>query len=237
MCLFTAFIGRGQVTLEHTYNGYANIVTFSSNGDKYESSDTLGVYLYNSDHSIWKSITPIPPAGYRLNSAYAISDNLFNTDNSVEFIGVFYSTSFPHYKTYLVTEAGSMTFIDTSYYGTVHFNQSTNSYKLITTILPNVLYSYVSNVYSLPGTIPCGRCGSLGVAKTNNISGQVSATPNPTTGVFRIDAKGQVVITNAAGISVFSTLTYNGEPVDLTKQPTGIYYILYQGGSTPLLKQ
>ena len=131
--LFTASFCKAQVTLEHSYPLFTSLVTLSTSGDKYSYNDTTSLYLYNFDHSPWKTITPVLPAGYRLQYAWCISDNLFNSDNNIEFLAVGYSnTLFPHYKAYIASETGTMTYLDSSYSGTIHYNQSPNSYKLCT---------------------------------------------------------------------------------------------------------
>jgi len=202
-----------QVSLEHTYYGNATAVVFSSNGEKIVTSDTAAIQLYNMDHTLWKTITAPAYAGYNISYVYAVSDNLFNSDDLVEAVVVYVSfKKYPTYKCQLINEAGTvLNDFDSADYVQVHYNETDNSYKLFNlTYVSSSSSHYNTSVYSLPGTMPCGKCSSLGLdrhASSTTPSIVVSEpVPNPSAETARIsyrlpDDEHDAVITfyNAAG--------------------------------------
>ncbi len=194
---FFALLSYGQITLQHTYNAtnFAQDVLFTVNGEKIMTYDTADVYLYNMDHTLWKTIHAPVYTGYKLQQVYAVSDNLFNSDNLVELVTVYYSpTTFPRYKSEVINESASVIqSLDSAYYGNVHYNSVANSYTLYAFLihsLPLPTY-YITNVYSLPGVMPCGKCGTIGTERTTN-PGKTNISvsdpvPNPGSGMARIN--------------------------------------------------
>ena len=196
--IYTSFLSFGQITLEHTYSApsvFAQPVLLSSNGEKYMTYDSAKVYLYNTDNTLWRTIVVSSYTGYKLEYALAVSDNLFNADNLVELVAVYAATSgtaFPQYKSEVINENGVVVqTLDTSYYATVHYNSTTNTYKLFTNFFHYSPVYYVTNVYSLPGTMPCGQCSALGVDKPGGSATQAitvsDPVPNPSSGMARIN--------------------------------------------------
>ena len=185
----------GQITLEHTYISVSSEpqpILFTSNGEKYMVMDSLSIYLYNTDHTLWKTIHPATFAGYKMQSVLAISDNLFNSDNLVELIVLYYSSTVrPYYKSQVINENASLVFdLDSAYYPQVHYNSTTGTYKLFAAY-PNYTAPYYpyTNVYALPGTMPCGQCSSLGTERIGGSSHGIiisDPVPNPSAGAARI---------------------------------------------------
>ncbi|MCK9616210.1 MAG: T9SS type A sorting domain-containing protein [Lentimicrobiaceae bacterium] len=93
--LFLSLALRAQIVLEHTYLGYANVVNLAISGYKYSVFNTQNntLKLYNTDHSLWKSIALDIPSGYTFNTVQNISETLFNLDNLVEFTYSYYITT------------------------------------------------------------------------------------------------------------------------------------------------
>ncbi len=186
----------GQVTLEHTYTSGsgAGPVLFSSNGEKYMVYDTATIYLYNTDHSLWKTIVPGVYPGYTMRSVFATSDNLFNSDNLVEIVVCYVTTDYsvhPYYKTDIINEnAVVIQSLDSASYVTIHYNSTTNTYKLFATKGHASPTYDITDVYALPGTIPCNQCSSLGTERTAGSASQgiviSDPVPNPSAGAARI---------------------------------------------------
>jgi hypothetical protein len=241
---FVSLLSFGQITLEHTYStvmpgASGQFVLFSSNGTKIMMSDTgtNQVKLYNTDHSLWKTINVPAYSGFRFTNSYLVSDNLFNSDNNIEMIVTYYGAA-ATYKSVVIAEDGTV-LADLG--GALFF--STHSvdghYKLSASTLAAGAYTY--DIYSLPGTLPCGLCGNVGVTTpvhNNGGTGTLSdATPNPTTGGALISftlpygvSDANISITNAAG-QIVQEIPVNGQSgqvhISTDNLSSGIYYYNY----------
>ena len=252
--LFICLGAKAQITLDHTFspansNTSGQVILFSSNGTKILMSDTgvNQIKLYNTDYSLWKTINLSNYPGYKLYNVYAISDNLFNSDNLVELVAAYTSTTAPYYKAEVINESGTvLQSLGTSYYAQVH--DVNGNYKLfaytINISTPNY-YSY--SVYSLPGTMPCGQCGTLGVERTGteNRESLSPPAPNPNSGNAVINyqlpvgvEQGTITIYNANGQSVKTYQVGNNfQSIDVSSAnlPSGVYYYNLTGaGITPM---
>src|SRR5690606_19330689 len=106
---------NAQITLEHTYNVSANnvglvVVQLANSGAKYVVTEPAQhqVKLYNTNHSLWKTI-PIPSiSGYTFSNVMHISENLFNLDAQVECVAYYYSTTPVQYYTKIINESGAV---------------------------------------------------------------------------------------------------------------------------------
>ncbi len=169
---------NAQITLEHTYSGNSNnsqigFVNLSISGDKYVINDASlnQIKLYNTNHSLWKTIT-IPSLPNTIGYYYQnISENLFNTDNQVECLIVYQGSSIPGYQVAVINENGTIIFSKQgAAFGGIN-KTTNNNFKLI-------LNDMVNNdklVYSLPGT-----SSNLGLQNGDDI-GQIGVSfPNPT---------------------------------------------------------
>jgi hypothetical protein len=225
-----------QITLEHTFSPVPsiNIVLMSANGTKIWAIDTgtTVVKIYDTDYTLWKSIPTPAVAGYKLASAMHVSDNLFNSDNSVELIAIYSNFTTPPYgyKSLIIDESGG-TILDLGncYGGGVSYINGVH--KLGT-------YSnYDSKMYVLPGSLPCGHCGIMGVPKTSNSQGSgaslATPVPNPSTGTASIafslpvgTSVAYLRILDAMG-SVVETYTINpGQDtigINTSTLPTGVF--------------
>ncbi|MBM3435873.1 MAG: hypothetical protein FJY07_06630, partial [Bacteroidetes bacterium] len=68
-----------QIMLDHTYSGWASVANLSVSGYKYHVLDTQTetLKLYNTDHSLWKTVNLSVPSGYTLmTNVYNVSENL-----------------------------------------------------------------------------------------------------------------------------------------------------------------
>jgi len=150
---------KSQITLEHTYNGYASVVNLSVSGYKYYVLDTQNetVKLYHPDHSIWKSINLSVPAGYQLmTTVYNVSENLFSLDGKVGFTYSYYITS-PNYhaETRVINENGTvlLTIAGSNYAYAVKVEEDT---KLLAYIINYTTNVTTTKVYDLPGNMTTG---------------------------------------------------------------------------------
>jgi len=106
---------KSQVVHEHTYPGVsAAYINLPVAGYKYYVMDVPNSQckLYNNDHSLWKTINLSIPANYYLCDIQFVSENLFNTDNSIEllYVSCIYNTSLAYYTydTRIASESGTL---------------------------------------------------------------------------------------------------------------------------------
>lgn len=87
LLLFLPLFGYGQMSLQHIYNN-VNVIHFSQNGSKFVETDSGSIdwiKLYDSPSTLWKTINIPSYNGYVPTYVTAISDNLFNSDNLIEY--------------------------------------------------------------------------------------------------------------------------------------------------------
>lgn len=113
LCLFLCFLVHytllGQINFEHTYtDGRANRVNLANSGEKYYLLDIphSQVKIYNSNHTLWKSINISIPIG-ALVDELSISENKVNADNLVEVIYTVSNSSTGFKEGYIVNELGT----------------------------------------------------------------------------------------------------------------------------------
>ncbi|NLK91899.1 MAG: T9SS type A sorting domain-containing protein [Bacteroidales bacterium] len=171
---------NAQITLENTYNVVSSsssltTVQLSNSGYKFVLTEptTFQVKLYNTNHSIWKTINVPTISGFTWLGVYNISEGLFNTDNQVECVACYanHSTTPSQYYTKVIDENGTVIKdIPNRIYAGVRATSS-NTFKLIVNDNNNM----IRDVYSLPGT-----SSNLGLPN-GGVEGQVGISyPNPT---------------------------------------------------------
>ena len=190
-------ISKAQITLDHTYHGdfYITSVKLSVSGYKYAIIDlpNMKLDLYNTNHSLFKSIT-IPPVSGTIQGVDLITETLFDADNLIEFAVQTSSLPSGHRKFYVFKENGTqLMFRDSAQYvgnyGIVTFNNQNGVFSDgVGTKLKLIFYG-VSNVikteiYNLPGSIPCDECSSSGTITGIPASGNKNSSgavfyPNP----------------------------------------------------------
>ncbi len=84
-----AITSRSQINIENSYVGNLQVSNLTSGGYKYYNIDLVSnqVKVYNTNHSIYKTINlPTPTGSDVYKDVILLSDNLFDTDNLIEFI-------------------------------------------------------------------------------------------------------------------------------------------------------
>lgn len=201
------------------------------------------VKLYNTDHTLWKSIPVSIYPGYKLQNVFAVSDNLFNSDNLIELGVSYYNATTYVYRGEIINESGAVIKdLANAYVGNVR--KVGEEFKLV---VFTVGTGYTYDVYSLPGTIPCNSCATLGLGRgmSNSGSGMLSSPiPNPNSGEVTIQftlpegvSMGTITIVNANGQQMRSiTVQANQHSIYINteKFPSGIYqYFLTGEGIEP----
>lgn len=163
---------NAQINLVHTFaSSNAERVEFSSAGEKYYSyGANATLNIYNLDFTTWQTINmPAPPIGYSNGGVLfdygqsGPSDNLFNSDNLVEYINYYQHDTDPFKRKAIVhNELGNIILELDSTYSVFVRKFNDDSYKLFT-----VRTDGGAQIYSLPGTLPCQQCSGLKVSDVN----------------------------------------------------------------------
>lgn len=154
----------GQITLDHTYNGWASVSNLAISGYKYHVLDTESktLKLYNTDHSLWKTVNLSVPAGYTLlTSVYNVSENLFSLDGKVGFTYSYYQTTpSVQYETRVINENGTilLTIAGATY---AYAYEVDGEAKLLAYITNYSTSTTTTKVYSLPGNFVTGVATNL----------------------------------------------------------------------------
>ena len=160
IALLAAFALNAQVTLEKKYDYSTSVVKLETLGYKYYLMDVpLGqCRIYNTDHSLLKTINCNIPSGFYLYDIKFISEKAFDTDAGIELLCTYYkynsSKVYYEYDTKIINEDGSaLVTIDGSLYNYINKTGETE-YKLFSycydfSVSPEKVWT---NIYSLPGS-------------------------------------------------------------------------------------
>jgi hypothetical protein len=227
-----------QITLEHTYPASSTLTELSVSGYKYYLMDVPNSQcrIYNTDHSLWKTIAVTIPNGMYLSNIQYVSDSLFNKDSKVELAYTYYSYDttllYFTYYTKVIDEDGiellaipGCSFVDIIATGSV-------GTKLLAYVYDYSLLPYTINtlVYSLPGNLPPGGI---------SVEGEVflkKAYPNPAGSMVKIPYQlpqgindAQILLINGSGQILKSyrvDLTFHELIIQTGDLPKGV--LLYQ---------
>lgn len=184
--VYTAFHAQGQITLEHTYTGVsAAYINLPVAGYKYYVMDVAKgqCRLYNSDHSLWKTITLSLPTNYTLYDLQYVTENLFNTDNSIEMLYVSYiynsTLAYYTYDTRIANESGTVLLSVPGAGYSYAYPAQTGSKLFMWVYDYSVSPSKVNTiVYSIPGQTEAIGINDFPVDKQASL---LKAFPNPAT--------------------------------------------------------
>lgn len=216
LVLAIAAIGKAQIVYSGSYTGQVSLSKLHQSGYKYVVTNNQAgtINIYNINHSLWKAIT-IPTQTLPINSISYISENLFDTDNLVEYVVYTFSlTSFGPTttasfasKVQVYKENGTLLFSRDS--ASIIYGAPGNSFYNIDGVVddgtgaklklgllsmqgPGVTTSKYE-VYTLPGTIPCITCNTQTTSGTGLAKEQLSSTgapvfyPNPASDQIKIN--------------------------------------------------
>ena len=115
--------------------------------------------IYNTDHSLFKTINCNVPGGFYLSDIKFLSEKLFDNDAGIELLCTFYkynsSLNFYEYDSKIINDDGSqIQFIDGGLYNYINKTEE-NTYKLFSycfdySVFPEKVWT---NIYNLPGTV------------------------------------------------------------------------------------
>ncbi|MBE0661186.1 MAG: T9SS type A sorting domain-containing protein [Bacteroidales bacterium] len=171
----------GQITLESTYNHSGTFTNLTQSGYKFYIMDVGAnqCRIYNTNHTLWKTINLSVPADNYLYDIRYISENLFTTDNTLCLAYIYYSyNATGQYYTYtakVISENGTeLRSIPGCQYLYAH-SVGTAGTKLVAysynySVSP---YTIQTLVYNLPGQLVSGSNGVVLNEET------LQAFPNP----------------------------------------------------------
>lgn len=174
LLLLLAVSTQAQITLEKSYTGHwrMSLEKVENDGYKYVGADTGGnrIYIYNEDHSLWKTININLGAGTSFYTLpYYCSRTLFDSDNDIEVIVRYSNGSFA--GSAIINEDGSIlkSFSRSAWH---EVKKSSNGWKLIihnNSTSTNIQYT---DIYSLPGQYS-------GLMKPGKEDPEATLYPNP----------------------------------------------------------
>jgi len=237
---------KSQIIHENTYNHSGTYTNLAVSGNKFFLMD-VGLNqcrIYNTDHSLWKTINLSVPANHYLYDIRFVSENLFTTDNSLCLVYIYYNyNTTGQYYTYtarLIRENGTeLLNIPGCQYVYVHSLQGIGTklvaYSFDYSTYPD--YGIQTHVYSLPGQLP--NSSDVGIALSGN---HQPAYPNPATDYTTIDyafpqgtKQGKLLISDIQGktIKEIDLENQNGRIRILISQfPRGLYLYTLMGDNS-----
>lgn len=185
--LLIAWAGHAQITFENNYPGSTTLTRLSISGDKYFMMDWTNnkCNIYNTDHTLWKTIDLTIPSGWYLYDIRYVSETLFNLDSKVELVYTYYNYNttqqYYTYATKVINEEGSVLLtVQGGGYSEV-MSTVAGSLKFLVYVYDYSVSPYTVNtqVFSIPGQLV-----SDGSPRSNPVNQE--AFPNPARSVVNI---------------------------------------------------
>jgi len=240
-CISSVF---GQITLEQTYNHSGTYTALANSGDKFYVMDVGAKQcrIYNTDHTLWKTLNLSVPADHYLYDIRFVSENLFTVDNSLCLAYIYYNyNAVGQYYTYtakVIRENGTELLTIPGCQYIYALTLTDGSTKMTTYSYDYSLFPYTiqTRVYDLPGQMT-----SHSISEAQPLLNVLSAFPNPahtyTTIPYELTAgelSGELVITSTDG-KIIRTIAINNTGSDVrietTQFPRGIYLYYIQSGN------
>lgn len=235
---------HGQIIPENTYSHSGTYTNLTNSGYKFYVMDvgTNQCRIYNTNHTLWKTINLSVPANNYLYDIKFVSENLFTTDNTLCLAYIYYNyNTTGQYYTYtarIIRENGTeLLNIPGCQYLYTHklINLGTKmvAYSYNYSTYPN--YTVQTLVYSLPGQLPGNDDGGIEPDDLKQF-----ARPNPaenfTTIPFSLPkgvTVGELVITDAKGQSIRRFQVNNAFEsvrIETSQLPRGTYFYYVTAG-------
>lgn len=234
-----------QVTLDKKYDYSTSVVLLETLGYKYYLMDVPNgqCRIYNTDHSLFKTINCGIPSGFFLSDIKFVSENIFDTDAGIELLCTFYkyysNSAYYEYDSKIVNEDGSqILFIDGSLYNYIH-ETAENKYQLFSycydfSVFPEKVWT---NIYNLPGI-------AVSAQYLNEKSSEIllNAFPNPASQSVKVtyslpenvsEGKLHLFDNNGRLVSQFIIDNHTDHlSLNVTEMTSGIYHYFVEYGNT-----
>lgn len=193
--------------------------------------------VYNPDYSLWKTVQLNIPNNRYLTDIQFLSQNLFDTDDGLEFLYVYYqyvqtTTSYYYiYTTCVIDDNGSVLLEVPGGSWSELTNIDGDGSRMMVYVYDYSAfpYSVKTQVYKLPGTFTGLPSNELSAA-----SGNLSVYPNPTQGRVRFESSQEmaedqawmVILDADAHVVLRQPVQKSSGDIDLKSigLPAGIYY-------------
>lgn len=245
-----------QITFEHYYDSASTItvphnqlmiINFEVSGEHYVNINRIGKYIsiYDMNHNLLKTIDcfNLPTPGNYLGYILYISEQLFDSDNKIEFLYGYAYSDENGYFTGIYNEDGTSLFSDTGA-TIVNVNVLQQQYPIYNTSYgAKMILSYPNGgakVFSLPGTLSTDieKANEQLVALQTGQGSLGNLYPNPNSGLVTLDYKlpdgehiGELVLYNMQGTEVKRYKvddTFNAVLLDNSQLPAGTYFYQLQ---------
>ena len=236
---------NAQVTLDKKYDYSTSVVKLETLGYKYYLMDVqLGqCRIYNTDHSLFKTINCNIPNGFYLSDIKFISEKVFDNDAGIELLCTYYTynsaKAYYEYDGKIINEDGSaLVTIDGSPYNYIN-KTGENTYKLFSycydySVTPEKVWT---NIYSLPGSPVVSA-----YANKNEPDILLNAFPNPATQSLKVAYVLPENVTQAtlhlidnSGKQVEQFMVDNHTDhlmLDVSRYQSGVYHYFIEYGNT-----
>lgn len=221
-----------SLAVEHVYTeGYALRINLSGAGEKYYIHDHVNnqVVLYNSNHTIWKTISLSASEGYSLALIGDISENTINTDAEIEIAYVNRKDNL--YECWVVKESGT-TFLYASNESSIYVSKLEG--------LPSKLITYTeggsmsTNVYSLPGI-------TLAIINNSEFDTKIQVYPNPAKDLLTVELpdafSAQMSLYTTEGNLLSTKQISATEKADFSTLKAGVYYLKFESQNESTVKK
>lgn len=224
-----------QISFEAEYDHSGAFTNLSNSGCKFYVMDVLAEQcrIYNTNHSLWKTIELDVPADHYLYDIRYVSENLFTDDDALALCYIYYSYDVTNqYYTYtakFVKEDGtSLLSVDGCQY--VYVNTIDDETKMTLYVYDYSIspYTITTLVYDLPGQLVSNGEGEYFKAFQNQ------AFPNPAKDFTYIpyelpeaSTKGEIVLTDANGKIIQNYQVdkqFRDIMINTAQLPGGIYF-------------
>jgi hypothetical protein len=199
--------------------------------------------IYNTDHSLFKTINCNVPNGFYLSDITDLSETLFDTDPGIELLCTFYkyntAKAYYEYNSKIINDDGSqMIFIDGSLYNYVN-KTSENIWKLFSyyydySVSPEKVWA---NIYSLLGS-PVVNV----VINPNNPEILLNAFPNPASQSLKVayilpenisQATLPLIDNSGKQVEQFMVDSHTDHlMLDVSRYQSGVYHYFIEYGNT-----
>lgn len=216
---FISISGFGQILSEHSTNFSGKWTDLEKEGSVFYIMDVNGkrCQIYKPGYQLWKTVNINVPKNNWLTDIQYVSQNLFNTDDAVEMLIVYYeyiqtSTSYYYvYTTQVINENGNVLLnVPLGSYSIIQ-NTKDDGTKLLVYETDYSVYPYpvTTHIYGIPGIL----MGNGGQGISTNGQVDSSSWPNPSDGNFTLKYN----ITGQPGESWF--ILYNLEGAEILREP------------------
>ena len=236
---------NAQVTLDKKYDYSTSVVKLETSGYKYYLMDVPAgqCRIYNTDHSLFKTINCGVPGGFYLSDIKFISEKIFDSDPEIELLCTYFkynaSKDYYEYDSKIINEDGSqMTFIDGAIYNYVNQTDE-NTYKLFSycydySVSPEKVWT---SIFNLPGT-------TVSAQYLNDKSPDIllNAFPNPATGSLKVAytlpenvTQGTLHLVDISGRQVEQFIVDNHTDhlmLDVNRFQSGVYHYFIEHGNS-----